>query len=187
MIAKRSALIVMGVLATAAASRQEFAFEPYQADLAAGATLSNASADFDGDGDLDLFVGFNGAPNRLFRNDKGNLKDVAADVGMADGRATRAAAWGDFDADGDPDLLVGFAAGAGPVLRLYRNHQARFEDVTARSGLTVGTGAVRQPAWIDFDGDDDLDLFVAFRDRVNALYRNDAGAFIEIASSLGLA
>ena len=41
-------------------------FEPLQPALfAAGGTLVNAFADIDGDDDLDLFVGFNGAPNRL--------------------------------------------------------------------------------------------------------------------------
>ena len=38
-----------------------------------------------------------------------------------------------------------------------------------------------------FDGDGDLDLFIAFRDRANALYRNDAGKFTDIAASIGLA
>ena len=89
--------------------------------LALGGSFVNAWADPDGDGDPDLFVGFNGTPNRLYRNDAGVLTDVAAAAGVADGRATRAAAWGDYDADGDPDLLVGFAPGAGSVLRLYRN------------------------------------------------------------------
>jgi hypothetical protein len=162
-------------------------FEPYQEDLSAGATLSNAAADFDGNGDLDLFVGFNGAANRLYRNDNGTLRDVASEVGLADARATRAAAWGDFDADGDPDLLLGFAPGAGDILRLYRNDRGRFQDVTADSGLSVASGAVRQPVWIDIDGDDDLDLFVAFRDRANAFYRNDQGQFVDQAAALGLA
>ena len=101
--------------------------------------------------------------------------------------ATRAAAWSDIDADGDPDLLVGFTPGAGPVLRLYRNDGARFTDITAASGLVVETGAVRQPAFIDVDGDGDLDLFVAFRDRANMLFRNTGGLFADVADTLGLA
>lgn len=152
-----------------------------------GGTLTNAWADFDGDGDHDLFVGFNGEPNRLYRNDDGAFADVAAGLRIADTRPTRATAWGDFDGDGDPDLLLGFASGDGPVLRLYRNDGGRFTDITIDAGLAVDSGAVRQPAWVDHDADGDLDLFVAFRDRANALYRNDDGRFADVASALGLA
>ena len=163
-------------------------FDVVQRDLLSqGGTLVNAWADVDGDADLDLFVGFNGAANRLYRNTQGDLADVAAQAGIADARATRAAAFGDFDSDGDPDLLVGFAPGAESVLRLYRNTDGRFEDVTAAAGLARDSGAVRQPVWIDYDGDGDLDLFVAFRDRPNALYRNDDGRFRDVAVQVGLA
>ena len=171
------------------------AFEPMQLDvMGAGSTFTNAFADFDNDGDLDLFVGFDGKPNRLYRNDKGLFTNVAAAVGVADSRPTRAAAWGDFDADGDPDLLVGFtplppspeaSARQASVLKLYRNTSGKFTDAT-EVGLVVATGAVRQPVWIDYDGDQDLDLFVAFRDRANALYRNDAGKLTDIAAAIGL-
>ena len=163
-------------------------FEPMQPDvLGAGANFTNAFADYDNDGDPDMFVGFDGKPNRLYRNDKGTFTDVAATAGVADTRPTRAAAWGDFDADGDPDLLLGFTPlKDASVLKLYRNNAGSFADATNDAGLTVATGAVRQPAWIDFDGDGDLDLFIAFRDRANALYRNDAGKLTDIAASVGL-
>ena len=164
-------------------------FEPMQADLfAAGANFVNALADIEGDGDLDLFVGFDGTPNRLYRNDGGVFADVAVAAGVADARPTRAAAFGDFDADGDPDLLLGFTPGpAGSVLRLYRNTRGVFTDATAAAGLTVATGAVRQPAFVDADGDGDLDLFVAFRDRANALFINERGVFTDRAVALGVA
>jgi hypothetical protein len=163
-------------------------FEPVQPDLlGAGGSFVNAFADYDVDGDLDLFVGFNGAGNRLYRNDAGVFSDAAAATGVADARPTRAAAWGDADADGDPDLLVGFAPGAGSVLRLYRNDRTRFTDITADSGVIVDAGAVRQPAWVDIDADGDLDLFIAFRDRANAFYRNESGRFRDVAAEVGLA
>ena len=163
-------------------------FEAVQPELfSAGGAFANAWADFDNDGDLDLFVGFGGTPaNRLYRNDDGVFVDVAAAVGLADARATRAAAWGDMDRDGDPDLLVGFTPGAGSVLRLYRNDAGRFTEVTAASGLGLEAGAVRQPSWIDLDADGDLDLFVAFRDRANMLFRNTGGKFVDVAPALGL-
>ncbi len=163
-------------------------FVPMQPELfSAGGALTNAFADYDNDGDLDLFVGFNGTPNRLYQNNRGQFTEIGASAGVADARPTRAAAWGDFDGDGDPDLLVGFTSGGGPVLRLYRNDGGHFVDITATAGLIVDAGAVRQPVFIDFDGEGDLDLFVAFRDRANMLFRNDNGHFTDIAASVGLA
>jgi hypothetical protein len=40
---------------------------------------------------------------------------------------------------------------------------------------------------VDHDGDGDLDLFVAWRDRPNSLYRNDSARFTDVASAMGLA
>lgn len=179
------------VLASASAMGQTAlpVFEPMQPDvLGAGSTFTNAFADYDGDGDPDLFVGFDGKPNRLYRNDKGTFIDVAAAAGVVDSRPTRAAAWGDFDSDGDPDLILGFTPlKNASVLKLYRNTAGTFTDTTSDVGLSAPTGAVRQPAWIDFDADGDLDLFIGYRDRANALYRNDAGKFSDVAPSIGLA
>ena len=146
------------------------------------------------DGDPDLFVGFNGAPNRLYRNDAGVFTDVAAAAGVADARPARAAAWGDSDADGDPDLLVGFAPGQGAAgVRRRRccgstgTTAGRFTDVAGRrSGRSPparcgsSRGSTSTPTATSTCSS-------AFRDRPNAMFRNEAGAFTDVAPELGLA
>ena len=182
--------VPLSAMAALLLATQAARFEHVQKDLfAAGASFVNAWADYDSDGDPDLFVGFDGMPNRLYRNDGGTFADAAGAAGVADARPTRAVAWGDADADGDPDLLVGFtpAIDGASLLRLYRNEAGTFVDATSATGLNVATGAVRQPVWVDFDGDRDLDLFVAFRDKPNALFKNDGGKFVDVASEIGLA
>jgi hypothetical protein len=164
-------------------------FAPVHPELfGSGGTLTDAWADVDLDGDPDRFVGFNGAPSRLYRNDReGGFVDVAAEMGLALARPVRTAAWGDFDRDGDPDLLLGFAGGA-PVSALFRNDRAGgFVDVSATVGLRLDAGATRQASWIDYDADGDLDLFLAMRDRDNRLFRNDGETgFTDVTAATGI-
>ncbi len=149
------------------------AFDRVQPELfATPGAQPNAWADFDRDGDLDLFVGMRYSENRLYRNEGGYFVDVAPTLGLADLEDTRAAAWGDYDGDGDPDLYVGHSATAETPNRLYRNDDQVFVDVTSGLGVDL-LGNTRQPSWIDYDGDGDLDLFVAMRDQPNRLFRND--------------
>lgn len=178
-------LIAAGVLLN---SQPPLQFEPIQPELfSTPGAFVNAWSDYDGDGDPDLFVGFNGAPNRLYRNTRGAFADTASSAGVAEARAVRAAAWGDMNGDAYPDLLVGFTPGTASLLKLYRNRGGVFEDITDAANLSVMTGAVRQLVWVDFDNDSDLDLFAAFRDKPNALFRNDDGRFTDVAAEVGLA
>jgi hypothetical protein len=181
------ALVVAVAVSVPAQSRR---FEPVQPELfASSGAQPNAWADYDGDGDLDLFVGFRqDEANRLYRNDDGTFVNVAAETGVADLTDTRAASWGDFDADGDPDLFVGFTRRSGARARLYRNNGAGkpFTDVASASGLDV-EGEIRQPSFVDYDGDDDLDLFVAVRDAPNLLFRNDGPRFASVGQEMGIA
>ncbi len=147
--------------------------------------MPNAWADYNNDGQLDEFVGFRGRPNRLYRQDHGRFTDVAAEVGLTNTVETRAAAWGDFDGDGNVDLYVGFIDGT--PNRLYRNDGdgRHFTDVAAERGVNL-TGVTRQASWIDYDNDGDLDLFVAFRDKPNQLFRNDGDRFTDVTVASGI-
>jgi VCBS repeat protein/ASPIC/UnbV protein len=160
------------------------AFELVQEDLfSAPGGQPNAWADFDNDGQLDEFVGFRGRPNRLYRQDHGRFEDVAAAAGVADNVETRVAAWGDYDGDGFPDLYVGFI---GAPNKLYHNDgRGHFVDVAPSLGLDL-TGVSRQASWIDYDNDGDLDLFIAFRDKPNRLFRNDGGRFTDVTNEAGV-
>lgn len=148
----------------------------------------NCWADYDGDGDLDLFVGFkDGIANRLYRQDAGTFVEIAAAAGVADLTDTRAAAWGDPDADGRLELYVGFSRKADTPNRLYRHDgQGRFVDVAKDLGVDV-KGETRQVSWIDFDNDGRLDLFIAFRDAPNMLMHNDGRRFVDVAADMGVA
>jgi hypothetical protein len=154
--------------------------------------MPNAWADLDNDGQLDEFVGFRGRPNRLYRQNHGRFEDVAAAVGLADNIETRAAAWGDYDADGNIDMYVGFIDGT--PNKLYRNdpaagagsqHERHFTDVAHALGVDL-VGVTRQVSWIDYDNDGDLDLFIAFRDQPNRLFRNDGGRFTDVTRESGI-
>ena len=128
-------------------------------DTGSGACL----ADFDGDGDLDLFlpnfgVGREGGANLYYRNEGGHFTEAAAEAGVDDpqGFAMGATAV-DFDADGDLDLYV---TQSGPN-RLFRNRgDGRFEEVAERLGVAGDAWSVGA-AWGDFDRDGRLDLYVA--------------------------
>ena len=74
-------------------------------------TAGGSWADYDNDGDLDLYVtNTNGVPfsdNFLYRNDgNGNFSRITTEIVARDGGASENSAWGDFDNDGDLDLFV---------------------------------------------------------------------------------
>jgi hypothetical protein len=98
-----------------------------------GAVRQLAWVDFDGDGDLDLFVALRDRPNAMFRNDGGAFSDVASATGLADTRRSVGAVWFDYDEDGDLDLYV--ANMDGDANGLFRNDRGAFTDVAATAGV----------------------------------------------------
>src|ERR1700676_881775 len=117
--------------------------------------------DFDGDGVNDIFIA-NGPPSRsqLYKNDgRGHFTEVGQHAGLTRTGWAQAACVGDFDNDGHPDLFVTYY---GHNI-LYRNlGNGRFSDITGRAGLPVtGTRWGSGCAFIDYDGDGLLDIFVA--------------------------
>ena len=83
-----------------------------------GASFGAAWADYDGDGDPDLYVVRSLQANLLYRNDGDGFTELARRAGVADDGDGSAAAWADHDGDGDLDLYV---TNFGQPNRLYRN------------------------------------------------------------------
>ena len=146
---------------------------------------SPAWGDYDRDGDLDLFLGNAGSPDRLYRNEgDGTFTDVGARAGVAASGNAGGVAWGDYDDDGDLDLYVAHILG---VNHLYRNEgDGTFIEVGAVAGVDDGENS-RGVAWGDYDGDGDLDLYVANYNAPNRLYRNEGdGTFTEVGAIVGV-
>ncbi len=129
-----------------------------------GPALGAASADFDNDGWIDLFVANDQQENQLWVNQGGAFRNLALLRGVALGAAGDAKAdmgvdAGDFDNDGDEDLFITELTGQGSTL--YVNDGAGlFEDLSAAFGIRAaslpytGFGA----GWIDVDNDGWLDV-----------------------------
>lgn len=169
-----------------------------------------AASDFDGDGDIDLFVPtLAGTPNRLYRNrGDGTFEDIAASSGVGDTSFTRAGLWLDYDGDGLLDLLTyGDCYLAQPTCaatrrtKLYRRvGPASFVEVTAAAGLEGVIPAVPERevggmAAGDVDGDGDLDVFLTdwtpandllLLDASRLLINDGAGAFVDGTVAAGI-
>ncbi|WP_124849144.1 CRTAC1 family protein [Acidipila sp. EB88] len=125
--------------------------------------------DFDGDGWLDIFLTSTGptdpdtgaaATNHLYRNNHdGTFSDVTERAGLVRHGWAQGVSVGDFDGDGWPDLFVTYYGRN----VLYRNqHDGTFTDVTAAAGLVSATDLYSTgSAFVDYDRDGHLDLFVA--------------------------
>lgn len=128
-------------------------------------------ADYDGDGDDDLYIINAAAPNRLFRNDGGSIFTEATPSGLGDTASSHGVAWADVDDDGDLDLAM---AMDGLPNRLLRNHGSGvFVDIA--TGPVADAGPARTVNWADYDADGRLDLFVGNWFAGDLLLHNDNG------------
>ncbi len=148
-------------------------------------------ADYDADGDLDLFVTrSDGLPNSLLRN-KGNgeFEEVATETGLLSFNDTIVAGWLDYDNDGSLDLIVG---SADHPLELYRQTKVgTFQPIAWDLKLWIPRGAHHLEI-VDFNGDQHPDFFLGIDGLADRLYQNvpaltwSEWRFTDIAPKIGL-
>ena len=175
--------------------------------------MGTAIADYDNDGDADIYI-TTLKRNRLFRNNgDGTFSDVTDTAAVGGESWSTSALFFDYDRDGWLDLFVcnfirwskkleipcvvddqfifycpPFAYG-GRSCRLYRNlGNGTFEDVTIRAGLYNPKGKSLGVTMLDYDDDGWIDLAIANDTEPNFLYRNNGdGTFTDEAVPRGVA
>jgi len=163
-------------------------------------TTGCAAADYDNDGDIDVFIP-NGktVADQLYRNlGNGTFEEIASTAGVASTENNRGALWFDYDGDGDLDLLVSSDTYREPdltlttSLRLYRqDNPTQFTEVTSDAGLmgALNTGVdahIGGLAAADVDNDNDLDFVITYWHGLTHLFINNGqGGFTNGTSAAG--
>jgi hypothetical protein len=144
----------------------------------ANVSIGGSWADYDNDGDLDLFVALGGPTNALYANDgRGNFAKIISGPVVQDGFVAESGSWGDYDNDGDLDLFVSNLFGGQD--RLYRNDGGgNFTSITNSVVVNKPFLNSHGNAWGDYDNDGDLDLFVATATAgfTNLFYQNNGNS-----------
>jgi hypothetical protein len=175
--------------------------------------LGVTAADYDNDGDLDLYVN-NYGPNVLYRNEgDGTFSDVTEMAGVGCGAKVGAGVcFLDVEGDGDLDLYVAHYVEFSYELHARRapksfpyppgprdfppvpdslflnNGDGTFTDVSAVSGIASVAGPSMGMVCLDYDDDGDTDIFVGNDGAADFLFRNDgSGRFEEVGLLAGAA
>jgi hypothetical protein len=179
----------------------------------AGYAMAAAVADYDNDGDPDLFVG--GVHRQaLYRNQGGRFEDVTGPAGVGSDQWVVGAGWLDYDDDGWLDLLVvnytawtadydRFCGDSARHIRVYchpkwfppvsltlfhNRGDGRFEDASVRSGIAQARGRGMAVAFADADQDGFLDVYVTNDKLPSFLFHNRRdGTFQEVGLGAGVA
>ncbi len=147
-----------------------------------GGSSAASFADYDNDGDLDLYVTNFGAADVL-HSETGEAGYTATEMG--DQSEALGISPGDMDDDGDLDLYIVNSDGAST---LWRNDlaQGTFINVAASSGV-ANMGRGNAGTFVDYDNDGDLDIFVVNTRSSNRVYVNEGnGHFIDRAGAFGI-
>lgn len=148
-----------------------------------GFGIGSSWADYDNDGNLDLFVTNNqNQANFLYHNNgNGSFTKITAGSIVTDLASSASCAWGDYDNDNFPDLFV---SNFGSVNFLYHNNgNGTFTKITS-GAIVTDLGDSHGASWGDYDNDGWLDLFVnRWSNQNDLLYHNNGnGTFAKVTN-----
>jgi len=162
-------------------------------------TYGVAAADYDNDGDLDIFIGAcaqldpSKSVNLLFRNNgDGTFEEVGQQAGIDNNRAAWAVSWLDYDHDGYLDVYVAnmlvLDGRSGENLLYHNNGDGTFTDVAALAGVAGDSSSLSFGASVaDFNNDGFDDIYVANGIAPPNVYINNGdGTFTDRYSTSGL-
>lgn len=153
--------------------------------------------DYDGDGNLDLFIAASPQPflyRNLGKRGKFHFEDVSIAAGMSDvylGAGAEGVSWVDFDDDGDLDIYLAVYESGGdahPYVLLENLGKGKFEDVSLKVKMNqAGPFCGRGVSPIDVDLDGDSEIFVSnYRLNENLFWQWNENAFEEISQAVGV-
>ncbi|MEO9967208.1 MAG: FG-GAP-like repeat-containing protein [Reichenbachiella sp.] len=139
--------------------------------------------DMDNDGRIDLFVvTWYGKKNYLYHQRKGDFSESSS---IESSGFSETASWGDYDQDGYLDLYItNSSRNNGSANEFYINNGDGTFSSGSDAGITSAVTNARSVNWIDYDNDNDLDLFVSNEEAANELYQNEDGEFTAVTTGV---
>jgi hypothetical protein len=155
--------------------------------------------DFDNDGNLDIFICDDTAPNEYFINDGTNLTlwesddpnaPIVEGLGLYPSGGNYGSVWIDYDSDGDSDLFIAKCGGTTERKKnqLFRNNgNLSFTEVSVSANMDDPINAWSS-AWGDYDSDGDMDAYVgtSISSEQGKLMQNDSGVFTDVTLEAAL-
>jgi hypothetical protein len=155
--------------------------------------------DFDNDGNLDVFLCDDTAPNEYFINNGSTLTlwegddpgaPIAGGLGVYSSGGNYGSVWVDYDSDGDADLFIAKCGGLEERRKnqLFRNNgNLSFTEVSIAANMNDPL-STWSSAWGDYDSDGDMDCFVgsSLTLEPHKLMQNNNGVFADVTASSGL-